>query len=232
MKALYKLNVNEFTKLVEDLHLTNWLIRDDSASSRKKQVENRPYFVDLKQRAEAEGITASDDEIISWLDTLNLLYYVFDRVDDDLLNRLQVIQEYVIPFTHKRADYLLVSSNKILILEFSYDKRGTEYKFEKKLTQAIYYKELLSNLLPSYIQIGTYTFLINPEADLNGANISKYNKYNKYRNSDDFANNEKISDLGAYINFFFSNRDDALLQLSFIDGYETGLNEALEGDED
>ena len=232
MKALYNLKVNEFKKLIKDLHLTNWIVRDDTAPSRRKQVEDRSYFIDLKRRAEAEGIAASDDEIISWLDTLNLLYYAFERVDEHLLNRIQIIQEYTIPFTRRRADYLLVSSNKILILEFSYDKLGKEYKFENKLTQAIYYKELLSNLLPSYIKIGTYTFMINPEAGPNGENVSKYNKYNKYCNSEDLANNEKVDDLGEYINLFFSNSDDALLQLSFIDGYETGLNDAIAGDED
>lgn len=232
MKALYNFKFNEFKKLVEDLHLTNWIVRDDSASSRRKQVENRTYFIDLRHRAESEGIPAHDDEIISWLDTLNLLYYAFDRVNNDLLDRLQIIQEYTIPFTNKRADYLLVSNNKILILEFSFDKLGEKYKFENKLTQATYYKELLSNLLPSYIKIGTYTFMINPEADHDGASMLKYNKYNKYSKSEELANNEKLDDLGEYINLFFSNRDDALMQLSFIDGYVTGLNDAIDSDEE
>lgn len=225
MKALYNLKYNEFEKLVkENLRIDGWFVYDDSASSRRNQVYDRHYFVKLKQRADETGIPAHENEIISWLDTLNLLYYALDRVNSKFLDEMQIIQEYTIPLTSKRADYLLVSKNKILILEFSFDKFGEEYKFETKLSQAVNYKELLSNLLPSYIKIGTYTFMINPEVDHNGDSI---HKYNKYRQKEELANNEKLDELGAYINLFFSDRNDALTQLEYLDGYMKGVEDTL-----
>ena len=225
MKALYNLEYNEFKKLVEKkLHIDGWLVHDDSASSRSDQVADRRYFVELKKRAYEKGINAHKNEILSWLDTLNLLYYALKMVNNKFLDEMQIIQEYTIPLTNKRADYMLVRKNKILIIEFSFDKLGEEYKFETKLSQAVNYKELLSNLLPSYIKIGTYTFMINPEVDHNGDNIYKYNKYRK---TEQLANNEKIDELGAYINLFFSDRDDAIYQLGFLEGYVDGLEDKV-----
>lgn len=217
MKALYNLNYDEFKKLVsEKLRIDAWMVFNESASSRRKRVDDRPYFISLKQRAEEEHIPAKENEIISWLDTLNLLYCAFTRVNEKILEKMQIIQEYTIPLTNRRADYLLVSKNKILILEFSFDKLGEEYNFETKLNQAVNYKELLSNLLPSHIKIGTYTFLIHPEVDRDGRDIYKYNKYS---NSEELANNEKLDEFAEFINYFFSERNDALMQLGFLDGY-------------
>lgn len=117
----------------------------------------------------------------------------------------------------------MVYKNKILILEFSFDRLGD--KFETKLNQAVNYKELLSNLLPSYIKIGTYTFLINPEVDHSGKYILKYNRYTQ---ADEQANNEKMIDLAEYINLFFSDRDDALMQLGYLDGYAQAIEDSID----
>ena len=232
MKALYNLTYDEFNKLVEDvLHIDGWFVYDDSAASRKEKVHNKPYFITLKKRAEEEGISASDNEIISWLDTLNSLYNAFKSVDENILNQMQIIQEYTIPWTKKRADYLLVCHNKILIVEFSFDKFGDEYKFETKLNQAVNYKELLSNLLPAHIRVGTYTILIKPEADQDGYGIYKYNKYNKYSQSNELANSEKLYEFGMFINLFFSNRSDAMMHLGYLDGYVESLTTVVKDDE-
>lgn len=229
MKTLYKLPYEEFKKLVkEELQIDSWMVFDDSASSRYDRVQDRHYFITLKKQAEESGMNVRVQEIISWLDTLNLLYHTLNEVDEEILKRLTVFQEFQIPFTNKRADYLLVYQNKILILEFSFDKLGKEYKFETKLNQAVNYKELLSNLIPSYIKIGTYTFMINPEVDQNGRYILKHNRYT---DADEQANNEKMSDLAAYIDLFFSDRDDALMQLAFLDGYEDGIEEMIGGED-
>ena len=230
MKTLYKLTYDEFKKLVKErLQIDSWMVFDDSASSRLDKVQDRHYFVTLKRRAEEKEMKVHVQEIISWLDTLNLLYHTLYNVNEEILNRLTIFQEFQIPFTNKRADYLLVYQNKILILEFSFDKLGSEYKFETKLNQAVNYKELLSNLLPSHIKIGTYTFLINPEVDQNGRYILKHNRYT---DADEQANNEKMSDLAAYINLFFSDRDDALMQLAYLDGYEDGVEDSINYAED
>ena len=232
MKALYNLNYEEFKNLVDnDLNIADWLVFDGEAMSRKNMIINKRYFKILRQRAIEQGINASDEEVLSWLDTLNLLFHSLNFVDDRILTKLRIIQEYQIPFTKKRADYLLVYENKILILEFSYDRLGHEYKFETKLSQAIYYKELMSNIMPDHIKIGTYTFMISPEVNSEGKDIMRFNKYIQ---QDDLANNEKTIDLSEYIMFFFSGNSDAMMHLGVVDGYEKGIsdmiNDSTDGD--
>ncbi len=230
MKALYNLNYEEFEDLVEkDLRIANWLVYDDGAVSRKNMISDKSYFKTLRQRADEQGIRASDEEVLSWLDTLNLLFHSLKNVNERILDRLQIIQEYQIPFTKRRADYLLVYENKILIIEFSFDKLGNEYKFENKLSQAIHYKELLSNIMPNHIKIGTYTFMISPEVDREGGDIMSYNKYTQ---QDELANSEKMIDLSEYIMFFFSGSSDAMMHLGVVDGYEQSIADMINDSDD
>lgn len=91
---------------------------------------------------------------------------------------------------------MLVYDNKILIIEFSFNKLKYEFNYETKLQQAIGYKELLGNILPKEIDIGTYTFLLEPEEDEKG-NVFYID------DSDHYANHHKIDDLANYIVKFF-----------------------------
>ena len=119
---------------------------------------------------------------------------MFDRVEDeDIRNNLKILQEYCIPYSRKRADYLLIYDNKILILEFSFNKLNYEFNYETKLQQAIGYKELLSNILPKEIEIGTYTFLLEPEEDARGKTI-----YFEVDGEKHTANHCKMYDLAKY----------------------------------
>lgn len=101
---------------------------------------------------------------------------------DNLLNNIRII--FHIPFTNKRADYLLVYENKIIITEFSYNKFDNEdYHYNIKLNQVIGYKELISNILSNDIDIATYTFLIHPEGsgiDPNMDQIENFIEYIKF----------------------------------------------------
>lgn len=221
MKYLYRVSVKNLEKLIEDkLRIKNWKVYDLPASQRIDEIKTWSCFNVLTGRAKLKEIHARPAEILSWMDTLNLLYYSLQNVTDKVRDELTIIQEYQIPFTNKRADYVLVYRNKILIVEFSFDRLGDIYKYETKLTQAMGYKELLSNVLPSYIEIGTYTFLIDPEIDANGDQILKWNKFTQ---NEDLANNERIQEFGNYIDRFFSKETYAALsQLDFLDGYVVG----------
>lgn len=104
---------------------------------------------------------------------------------DNLLNNIRIIQEFHIPFTNKRADYLLVYENKIIIVEFSYNQfENKDYHYNIKINQVIRYKELIINILPKNIDIATYTFLIYPE------------------DVDENSNQEQIENFVEYVKFF------------------------------
>ena len=198
MKCLYELSVEQLVELVEkDLYLTKWFIRDDKISNRTDSVQYTDRFLKIKEQAEKKGISYNDIEVVTWFDTLITLYQIFGRIeDDDIRENIRILQEYCIPYSHKRADYLLVYDNKILIIEFSFNKLKYEFNYETKLQQAIGYKELLGNILPKEIDIGTYTFLLEPEEDEKG-NVFYID------DSDHYANHHKIDDLANYIVKFF-----------------------------
>lgn len=234
MKNLHWLNCDEFNKLIkEELHLENWMVYDMNAEDRANMIDYSYRYQYLKRRAESQDMIVKPAEIISWLDTLNIMYYVLDYVDPKIREELQSLQEMEIPFTHKRADYVLVYRKKILIIEFSFQKLNGRYKFEDKLNQAAGYKELLSNVMPQHIEIGTYTFLIEAETDKSGNAVRKLNKYT---NEQELPNNEKIQEFGGYINLFFEKDfEDAMYYLGYVDGYVDQMNDgrlARDGEDD
>lgn len=190
-----------------------WFIRDDKITNRTDAIYLSDRYGKIKQQADINGISYNDIEVVTWFDTLVTLYYVFDRLEDeDIRNNLKILQEYCIPYSRKRADYLLIYDNKILILEFSFNKLNYEFNYETKLQQAIGYKELLSNILPKEIEIGTYTFLLEPEEDARGKTIYIELDGEKYT-----ANHWKMDDLAKYIEKFFKKNMkvayNAILQL-------------------
>ena len=210
MKCLFRLDCEKLQKLVEkELYLKNWLVRNDKIKNRKESISYSDRFKILKERAKYLDYSFDDNEVVYWLDTLNIMYYTFGRIEDEYLkNNIVVLQEFCIPYSNKRADYLLVYDTKILIIEFSFDKLGYEFNYETKLQQAIDYKELLGNILPKEIDIGTYTFLLAPEEDKYG-NLLKIN--------DKLPNNSKMDNLANYIEKFFKKNKklalDSLLKL-------------------
>ena len=190
-----------------------WFIRDDKITNRTDAIYLSDRYGKIKQQADINGISYNDIEVATWFDTLVTLYYVFDRVEDeDIRNNLKILQEYCIPYSRKLADYLLIYDNKILILEFSFNKLNYEFNYETKLQQAIGYKELLSNILPKEIEIGTYNFLLEPEEDARGKTI-----YFEVDGEKHTANHWKMYDLAKYIEKFFKKNMkvayNAILQL-------------------
>lgn len=100
---------------------------------------------------------------------------------DNLLNNIRIIQDFHIPFTNKRADYLLVYENKIIIIEFSYNKfENKDYHYNIKINQVIRYKELIINIVPKNIDISTHTFLLHPEEIDENSNQEQIENFVKY----------------------------------------------------
>ena len=213
MNCLYDMTYDDLKELVEDvLHLEYWCVRDDELQNRMDSIAYSDRFKELKERATEKGYAFNDIEIVTWLDTLNILYYVFDKMEDERLrDEIRILQEYCIPYSNKRADYLLVYDNKILILEFSFNKLGYELQYETKLQQAIGYKELLGNILPKEVDIGTYMFLVEAEEDKWGGAIY-------VDDTEKLPNQDKMKHLAKYIERFFKKNKnfavDALLRIS------------------
>lgn len=103
MKCLDRYTVKEFNKFVEkELKIHNWLIQAGSAQERINFVKERPYFKTLQEKANKRfKIRPSTLEILSWIDTLNLMFHTLSRVNNKIVEDIIVVQEYLIPFTKK-----------------------------------------------------------------------------------------------------------------------------------
>lgn len=214
MQCLHELNYKKLKNLVENiLHITNWSIRKDKIENRTDNITFSDRFLLLKKKAQQKKIQFNDIEIVTWIDTLRILYNTFNKMEnEELKNSISILQEYKIPYSQKRTDYLLILNNQILILEFSFNKLNYELQYETKLQQAIGYKELLSNLLPKEIDIGTYTFMVEAEEEKNGTAIY-------FQDTEFFPNFFKGLDLAKFIEKFFSkNKNYAFKELERIEG--------------
>lgn len=194
MKALFNGTIKEFKKTTKsDLQLNKWKVFEMNIEDRYDWVQDNSYVNKLHEIAKSNDIKYDKYEIISWLDSQSIMLKIINKMEklgfDNLLNKVRIIQEFHIPFTNKRADYLLVYENKIIIIEFSYNKfENKDYHYNIKLNQVIGYKELISNILPKDIDIATYTFLLYPEEN------------------DENSNQEQIENFVEYINFFMEKK--------------------------
>lgn len=208
MKYLYKMDWAALQQLVQfDLFLDGWTIFNEGIQYRMDRVKDaysyqgslmEARYNSIVVQADRNGIGYNENEIVTWFDTLTVMYHVFQQMEDEALrDHIVILQEYCIPYSNKRADYVLCYDNKILIIEFSFRKLGYELQYETKLHQAIGYKELIGNILPKEIDIGTYTYLVDPGL---------------------ISDSPKVYDLAAYIEKFFNkNIDLAIKTLTFLD---------------
>ena len=194
MKALFNGTIKEFKKTTKsNLQFNKWKVFEMNIEDRYDCVQDNSYVNKLHEIAKSNNIKYDECETISWLDSQSIMLKVINKMEkfdyDNLLNNMRIIQEFHIPFTNKRADYLLVYENKIIIVEFSYNKFDNEdYHYNIKLNQLIGYKELISNILSNDIDIATFTFLIHPE-DVN-----------------ENSNQEQIENFVEYIKFFMKKK--------------------------
>lgn len=196
MKCLNKLTFEKFQNfVVNDLEISYWNIFEGDLLRRAESIKNTKYFQILKKKSQSQQIDATDKEIVTWIDTLRLIYETIKELPQKILQELIIIQEYLMPFNLQRADYLLVYQNRILIVEFSFEKYDD---YGVKVQQVLGYKELLQDLLPNYIDVGTYVYKYKAE-------VKNYlvTKINKFTNKDEPVNNERKFACKHYIQRFF-----------------------------
>ena len=196
---LYYDSITTFKTIVKEHQIDDWFIYALPIEDRKTRIDYSHRYQFLKEQNQKTITTTNEQEIVSWIDTMNFMFYALDHIKNK--SGIKIIQELKIPFSNKRPDYVITKDNKILIIEFSFKKLGDDYQYENKLTQAIGYKELLSNLLPNHIQIGTYTYLMKPEIEKSGKQILVQSKYT---NEEVDTNYDGRLEMAKYIDEFFS----------------------------
>lgn len=174
----------------------DWKIANDSIENRSKKIETYKFFVKMKKDAKLFSDMVDDKEIISWLDSLTILIKLLksEKLSEKIKNAIIIFQEYIIPYSNNyRADYLLCVGNKIMILEFSYKNESKNY--DKKLIQALRYKEVLETIIPRDYIVGQFIFTYYPE----------YEKDLTVEIKENINKNQKILDtLVKLVNKFFN----------------------------
>lgn len=231
MKCLYDLNFKkEMSKIFKETKIESWNIENNKIENRINSIDNNKkneHLLFFINQAEKNKISATPEEMISWLDTTKILYKLHKELNEkhsEIINDLRIIAEYCIPFSqNNRTDILLINNNQILIIEFSYSTYENRYEsYSKKINQVIYYKELLKNICKSNIEISTYTFIIHPEERVIdydyeieqiknkckwAKNIKLYDDEKYYKNNKEI-NKENINKLANYIILFFSKGNE------------------------
>ncbi len=163
---------DEFFSFAENLYNpTSWHIQDSPSKYRASSIKEYAYFKKLKNDFDKKELTnneISDEQIISFLDTIHLMYRTFNKIQNETINKeVKIIMEYVIPDSRKyRIDYILAFRNSLLLIEFS----GTT-TFEKikeinshKNHQIIEYSNALDSLINNNnIIIKTKAFVYLPD---------------------------------------------------------------------
>jgi hypothetical protein len=193
-------NINEMQELAKkiDFPIKYWKITNESLEKRVELAKDEKFFTKMQKYANNK-FEFNEEEIITWFDNMYLINKVLSNFESQN-NNIHIIQELCLPFSNKRSDIVLCYENKILIIEFSYTKHKSEYKYDTKLDQAIRYKVLLENVVSSDKIIGTYVFLNKPDEE--NKNI----------------NNNEILKLQNFIEyFFFVKNQSAIDEILFFD---------------
>ena len=220
MKCLYEFEtIQDFMNFFESKNvLMQWDIREGTLKDRAKYLKGKKFFQNFKNQFKDNELYVKDvsnEEVVSWLDSLTILYRIFDSpfIEASVLNDAKVIMEYKIPFSnHQRADYIICVNNKMLILEFGscLEKIKLPKKFRKKMQEAIGYKEMISNFVESSTKIGAYAICYLPETDVNYAVIEENSNINI----------KMYIEFGNVINEFFKVKLNAYEQLNDIESDE------------
>ncbi len=180
--------------------INKWIISDVSWDERLEKLENSTLFKELTSNI-SENKKYSNKDILSWIDSLSLIYRIFEsqNLNEEIRRDAKLIQEYSIPYTrNNRCDFLLIKDNKICILEFTFKISS----YLVKAQQCFTYKQILQQFLPANIEIISYVF--------------SYTSENK---EDHVKLDSQIKQCTDFLNFFF-NSGKALDELNKIKDFD------------
>jgi len=162
--------------------LSSWGIWPLGLEERAKKLTGNKYFKEFKEKFSGNDIfkyEVSDKEVVSWLDSIYLMYNVFydSELNKYLDKDTKIIMEYPIPFSNnKRVDYIIQKGNKVLIIECGmiFSTKDLRKVYKKKINETIVYKELISNFTSLDMKLGVYSMIYLPEYQLEGGINSKH----------------------------------------------------------
>lgn len=139
--------------------IINWKIKNIDYNERIERTKKSKIYNEIIKKAN-DFITKQNiklEEITSWIDSMYLINRVFNHEDlnKEIKKRNSIIQEYIIPYTKdNRADMIICKDNKLVIIEFTYEKSH----YISKAQQCFVYKEILKQQLNNKIECYSYIF--------------------------------------------------------------------------
>jgi hypothetical protein len=149
--------------------IVNWKIKAIKYNERVEKTKNSKIYLSILDTPKVNEFikkqNINESEILSWIDTMYLLKRLFEHPDlDSKIKDSKIIQEYVIPYTKdNRADAIICKDNKLVIIEFTYEKA----KYITKAQQCFVYKDILKQQLNNKIECYSYVFSYSNELEEN-----------------------------------------------------------------
>ena len=175
--------------------INNWKIKALKYEDRVEKTKNSKIYLSILENKKVkefiEKQKISESEILSWIDTMYLIKRLFENNNlDPKIKNSKIIQEYVIPYTKdNRADAIICKDNKLVIIEFTYNKS----KYITKAQQCFVYKDILKQQLNNKIECYSYVFSYSNELE------------EDYKG--DYKLDEQINDLVNFLNTNLTDND-------------------------
>lgn len=205
-------NIKEFIKFTKNLYnVEYWEIYPETYKKRAEQLSSTSYWKELKELFQKKKLinkTISDEQLVSYFDTMNLMYFILCYIKkENIADEVKIIMEYQInTYEKERPDYLLIYRNEIIILEFgnAFSYNNLKKCKSEKLNQLNEYENNLKNTLSNtnityrkipviYLPDDVENFNINLVEDI-GKQINRILENNNFSAFETILNTQKNQD--------------------------------------
>ncbi|MBU1093128.1 MAG: hypothetical protein KKH01_01560 [Firmicutes bacterium] len=175
IKSMYIFEgIHQFNIFSNFIEQSNWKIENQLLKERVIKYRNEEFYIGLQQTFNSQQLTIwelKQEEIVTWIDTISLLRRILLQLFKNGISveNINIIMEYPLVFgNHMRSDYLIVYDRLIIVLEFgmfNQDEKRSEERYTKKLQESINYRQIISNLVSSSVNVINYVMIYRPEYD-------------------------------------------------------------------
>lgn len=167
---MYFKSYQDLIKYIDGLNIYGgWKINDGLMNKRGEYVRNKGYVNELRDVFNNKSLfykSVAISEIVTWLDNFVHLRRVFKElrkiVDGQLLNRTEIVFEYVIEMSKlSRVDVIIKHGDNLCLVEFSLVNSFNRMKraYQQKRIELMIYKDLMYNYVPSSYFICVLPFI-------------------------------------------------------------------------